>query len=93
MVLGLLAPVSVGRMGITWGFELLELTICWYHGLTKLPSTSIWVIVSISDIWPPKSVLKENLLLQSPGLPESLELFMSNSIKISLEECILMFTD
>jgi hypothetical protein len=24
MVLGLLAPVSVGRMGITWGFELLE---------------------------------------------------------------------
>ncbi len=52
MVLGLLAPVSVGRMGITWGFELLELTICWYHGLTKLSSTSIWVILSISDIWP-----------------------------------------
>jgi hypothetical protein len=53
MVLGFLAPVSVGRMGITLGgFELLELTICWYHGLTKLPSTSIWVILSISDIWP-----------------------------------------
>ncbi len=72
------------HMGV-WTFRVDNLLVSWTN---KTSITSIWV--SISDIWPSKSVLKENVLLKSPGLPESLELFMSNSIKISLEECILM---
>jgi hypothetical protein len=36
MVLGLLAPVSVERMGITWGFELLELTMVSWTNKTSI---------------------------------------------------------